>query len=99
MTRDTLAAATAITLDPAATYLAVRAGAGEGHPLWGWLIAAGGLGPAMIVRALAGLVLIAALVVAIEHEDNPLTGWTLRALAVVFAAIVVWNLTVWLTAA
>ena len=70
MTRDTLAAATAITLDPAATYLAISAGAGEGHPLWGWLIATVGLAPAM----------------------------TVRALTVVFAAVVVWNLAVWLTA-
>ena len=97
--RDGIAAATAVTADPASSYLAIRAGAIEAHPLWGWLIGHVGLAPAMIVRALAGLVLIAALVVAIEHEDNPLTGWTLRALAVVFAAIVVWNLTVWLTAA
>ena len=98
MTRDTLAAATAITLDPAATYLAVRAGAGEGHPLWGWLIATVGLAPAMTIRALAGLALVAAIAVAIEHDGNPLTGWTLRALTVVFAAVVVWNLAVWITA-
>ena len=97
--RDAYAAAVAVTADPAATYLAVRAGAAEGHPLWDWAIATAGVGPAMIVRAVAGLVLVAAVAVAVEHDGNPLTGWTLRALTVVFAAIVVWNLTVWLTAA
>ena len=93
----TTPAATVVSADPAATYLAVAAGAAEGHPLWGALIASYGLGPAMVVRLLAGLVLVAAVAVAVQHEGSPLTGWTLRALTAVFAAIVAWNLLVWAT--
>lgn len=91
-------AAVVVSADPAATYLAVTAGASEAHPLWAGLISGIGLGPAMTVRLIAGLVLVAAVVVAVEHDGNPITGWTLRALTVVFAVVVAWNLTVWLTA-
>ena len=92
------AAALAISADPAATYLAVRAGASEAHPMWASLIANVGIGPAMTVRLLAGLTLVAAVAVAVEHDRVPLSGWVLKALTVVFAAITVWNVAVWITA-
>lgn len=95
---DEVRAAIAVTLDPVTTVLAVRGGAGEAHPLWGWLIAVAGLAPAMVVRGLAGLVLVGALAVAVRSELTPLTAWTLRAVAGVFAGIVAWNVIVWVSA-
>ena len=92
------AAAVAVSADPLTTYLAVSAGAGEAHPMWAALIAQVGIGPAMTVRLLAGLTLVAAVVVAVEHEQVPLTGWVLRALTAVFAVVTVWNIAVWITA-
>lgn len=98
MTPGAIPAAIAVSLDPVTTYLAVNAGAMEGHPLWRELIAAVGLGPAMTVRLLAGLVLVAAVAVAVEHEGCGLTAWTLRALTVVFGVVVAWNIVAWITA-
>lgn len=95
---DATRAVIVVALDPVATYLAVRAGAAESHPLWSALIEGVGLGPAMVVRGLAGLVLVCALAVAVRSELTPLTAWTLRALTAVFAVIVAWNVGVWLTA-
>ena len=92
------AAALAVSADPLATYFAVSAGAGEAHPMWAALIGQVGIGPAMTVRLLAGLALVAAVAVAVEHDRVPLTGWVLRALTAVFAAITGWNVAVWITA-
>lgn len=95
---DALRAAIVVTLDPVVTVLAVWAGATEGHPLWAWAIASVGLGPAMVVRGLAGLGLVCALAIAVRSELTPVTAWTLRALTAVFAVVVAWNLAVWLAA-
>lgn len=92
------AACIAVSADPALTYLAVKAGASEGHPVWATLIGWAGIGPAMTVRLLVGLALVAAVVVAVEHDGTPLTGWTLKALTAVFAAVAVWNAAVWVAA-
>ena len=96
--RPAIPAALAVSADPATTYLAITAGASEAHPMWAALIASVGVGPAMTVRLLAGLTLVAAVVVAVEHDGVPLTGWVLRALTAVFTVVTVWNLAVYLTA-
>ena len=88
----------AVSADPAVTYLAVKAGAAEAHPLWASLADSAGIGPAMTIRLLAGLMLVAAVIVAVEHDGVPLTGWVLKALTSVFAAVAVWNVAVWVTA-
>ena len=95
MTRDVTLAFAAVTADPVTTWLAVNAGATEAHPLWARAIGNYGLGPAMTLRFLIGIVLIAALAVAIEHDGSPVTAWTLRALTAVFAIVALWNLAVW----
>ena len=88
----------AVSADPVSTWLAVRAGAAEAHPLWAAAIDGYGLTPAMTVRLLAGLMLVGAVAVAVEHDGIPLTGWVLKALTVVFAAVAVWNVVVWIVA-
>lgn len=88
----------AVSADPVTTWLAIRAGAAEAHPMWAAAIDGIGLTPAMTVRLLAGIVLVGAVAVAVKHDGIPLTGWVLRALTVVFAVVTVWNVAVWLTA-
>ena len=88
----------AVSADPVSTWLAVRAGASEAHPLWAAAIDGYGLTPAMTVRLLAGLMLVAAVAVAVEHDGIPITRQVLTVLTVVFAVVTVWNLAVWLTA-
>lgn len=92
------AAFAAVSADPVATWLAVRAGAAEAHPLWSWAIGGVGLTGAMIVRLLAGLMLVAAVAVAVEHDGVPITRQVLTVLTAVFAAVTVWNVAVWVTA-
>lgn len=96
--RDIIRAATAVTADAVTTYLAVSAGAGEAHPFWAATIGAHGLAAATTMRILIGLVLVAALGVAVEHDGTTITGQTLRVLTAVFAGIAGWNLVVWITA-
>lgn len=91
-------AALVISADPVFTYLAVQRGAGEANPVWASIIASYGIGAAMTIRLLVGLVLVAAVVVAIEHEGLPLTGWVLKVLIVAFSLVAVWNLIAWITA-
>ena len=93
----TRAAAAALALDPLTTYAAVRAGAGEGHPLWASLIVQVGLPMAMTIRLLAGLTAITAVVLLIHHRPD-VTFRTLRALAIGFVAISLWNLAIAFTA-
>ena len=88
----------AVSADPATTWLAVRAGASEAHPLWASVIDGYGLTPAMTVRLLAGLVLVVAVAVAVEHDGIPITRQVLTVLTVVFAAVTVWNVVVWIVA-
>ena len=92
------AAFAAVSADPVSTWLAVRAGAAEAHPLWAAAIGGIGLTAAMTVRLLAGLMLIAAVAVAVEHDGLPITRQVLTVLTVVFAAVTAWNLTVWIVA-
>ena len=93
-----VAALTAVSADPATTWLAVRAGASEAHPLWASVIDGYGLTPAMTVRLLAGLVLVVAVAVAVEHDGIPITRQVLTVLTVVFAVVTVWNVVVWIVA-
>ncbi len=89
------AAPLAVSADPVMTYLAVQGGAAEGHPLWEAAIGRIGIGAAMSIRLLLGLVLVAAVMVAVEHDGAPLTRWSLRALTAVFTVVAAWNLWVW----
>lgn len=82
----------AVTADPATTWLAIRAGAAEGHPLWAAAIDRWGLTGAMAVRAVAGWILIGG--VWWCHRRGWISGWPAAVLTVVFAAVSVWNLTV-----
>jgi hypothetical protein len=91
-----VAAPLAVSADPLTTYLAVRAGAVESHPLWATAIGQVGLGPAMTIRLLVGLALVAAVIVAVEHEGTPMTRWVLRTLTAIFALVAAWNLGVWI---
>ena len=88
----------AVSADPVSTWLAVRAGASEAHPLWAAAIDGYGLTPAMTVRLLAGLMLVAAVAVAVEHDGIPITRQVLTVLTVVFAVVTVWNVVVWIVA-
>jgi len=92
------AAMVAVSADPVTTWLAVRAGAAEAHPMWASAIGGLGLTNAMIVRLLSGVVLVGAVAVAVEHDGIPITRQVLTVLTVVFAVVTVWNLAVWLTA-
>lgn len=94
----TLLCLTIVSLDPLTTYLFVNTGLTEGHPMWSTLIANFGIGPAMTIRLISGLVLVTAVAVAIQHDGNPLTSWVLRVLTGVFGAITTWNLIAWVTA-
>lgn len=83
-------AAVAVTADPAATWLALTAGAQELHPLWAAAVHRWGPTAAMGVRAAAGLAVVALLAAAVRH--GPLTARIWPPLTVVFAGIAVWNL-------
>jgi hypothetical protein len=95
--RDASAALLAVSADPVTTYLAVRGGAAEGHPLWAAAIGHLGAGPAMMIRLLVGLILVGLVMLVIQHDGAPVTRWCLRALTGVFAAVAAWNLGVLLT--
>lgn len=87
-------AAVAVTADPAATWLALTAGAAEAHPLWGGLAARWGITGSMTVRAAVGLAAVWLLAYAVDrHPSITHRIWT--PLTVVFALIAGWNLTVW----
>ena len=98
MNRDEIAAFITVSLDPAVTYAALRAGAHEAHPLWAALVASYGVGGGMALRFIIGVVFVAALTIAVRSDVKGVTGWTLRVLTVAFSIIVVWNLLVWVTA-
>lgn len=89
----------AVSSDAATTWLAVEAGAAEGHPLWSAVIGRMGIGPAMAIRFIVGLAIVVAVMVAIERDGTPITDSTLRVLTGVFAVVAAWNLGIWIDAA
>lgn len=87
----------AVALDAITTWLGVRAGASELHPLWGGLIDRFGIDTAMAVRLTVGGLIIGGLYWAIPRVRG-LTPRSLWRIGVVFAAVSCWNLLALLTA-
>lgn len=86
-----------VALDAVTTWLGVRAGASELHPLWGGLIDRFGVHVAMGVRIQVGALIIGGLYWAIPRTRG-LTPRSLWRIAAVFAAVSCWNLFALITA-